>query len=108
MWVDLQSYYDHLAMFGIYGLLAPSAGFNLTIMQNTAKKIAQVWDFTQLFGWDFPMLAMNSVRLGDKEVAVKYLLDINFPLMMWGCQSVGLGLPRCISRVQVACYRQLL
>ena len=24
------------------------------------------------------MLAMNSVRLGDKEAAVKYLLDINF------------------------------
>jgi hypothetical protein len=48
-------------------------------MQNTAKKIAQVWDFTQLFGWDFPMLAMNSVRLGDKEGAVNYLLDVNFP-----------------------------
>lgn len=41
MWVDPQSYYDYLAMSGIYGL-PPSAGFNLTIMQNTAKKIAQV------------------------------------------------------------------
>jgi hypothetical protein len=79
MWVDPQSYYDHPAMSGIYGLLPPTAGFNLTIMHNTAEKIAQVWDFTQLFGWDFPMLAMNSVRLGDKEGAVKYLLDINFP-----------------------------
>jgi len=79
MWVDPQSYYDHPAMSGIYGLLPPTAGFNLTVMQNTAKKIAQVWDFTQLFGWDFPMLAMNSVRLGDKEGAVNYLLDVNFP-----------------------------
>jgi hypothetical protein len=66
-------------MSGIYGLLPPTAGFNFTIMQNAAKKIAQVWDFTPLFGWDFPMLAMNSARLGDKEGAVKYLLDVNFP-----------------------------
>jgi hypothetical protein len=79
MWVDPQTYYDHPAMSGIYGLLPPTSGFNLTIMNNTAKKIAEVWDFTQLFGWDFPMLAMNSVRLGDKAGAVNYLLDVNFP-----------------------------
>jgi len=79
MWVDPQTYYDHPAMSGIYGLLPPTSGFNLTVMKNTAKKIAEVWDFTQLFGWDFPMLAMNFARLGDKQGAVNYLLDVNFP-----------------------------
>jgi hypothetical protein len=31
-----------------------------------------------------PDVAMKSVRLGDKEVAVKYLLDINFPFDVVG------------------------
>jgi len=79
MWVDPQTYYDHPAMTGIYGLLPPTPGFHLIIMQNTAKKVAEVWNFRELFGWDFPMLAMNSLRLGDTEGAVAYLLDENFP-----------------------------
>lgn len=79
MWIDPNTFYDHPAMIGIYGLLPPTPGFNLTIMQNTADKIASIWDFTQLFGWDFPMLAMNAARLGRPEQAVEYLLDVNFP-----------------------------
>jgi hypothetical protein len=87
MWVDPNTYYDHPSMSGIFGLLPPATSssslpsninFNVTIMRNTAAKIGQKWNFTQLFGWDFPMLAMNSARLGDPETAVKYLLDENF------------------------------
>ncbi|KAF8864607.1 hypothetical protein BDZ45DRAFT_701717 [Acephala macrosclerotiorum] len=80
MWIDPNTYYDHPAMTGIYGLLPPPStpSFNLTIMSNTASKIAGIWDFTQLFGWDFPMLAMNAARLGELEKAAGYLLDSNF------------------------------
>jgi hypothetical protein len=35
------------------------------------------------------MLAMNSVRLGDKEVAVKHLLDITFPFDVVGMPIGG-------------------
>lgn len=65
-------------MIGIYGLLPPTAGFNLTIMRKTPDLIAQIWDFPYSYGWDFPMLAMNSARLGKLDQAVAYLLNENF------------------------------
>ncbi|KAG4412693.1 hypothetical protein IFR04_014158 [Cadophora malorum] len=85
MWIDPNTYYDHPGMTGIYGLLPPGPGFNLTVMQNTAEKVKSIWDFENLFGWDFPMLAMNAARLGDSEQAVEYLLD-----ELWMFDDVGM------------------
>ncbi|RDL36534.1 Uncharacterized protein BP5553_05886 [Venustampulla echinocandica] len=78
MWIDPVTYTDHPAMTGIYGLLPPTSDVNLTVVANTANKIASVWDFANLFGWDFPMLAMNAARLGRSDTAIEYLLDPNF------------------------------
>lgn len=78
MWLDPVTYTDHPAMTGIYGILPPTPDLNLSILHTTADKIEQLWDFENLFGWDFPMLAMNAVRLGRKSKAVEYLLDGNF------------------------------
>ncbi|KAI1820943.1 Six-hairpin glycosidase-like protein [Xylaria intraflava] len=69
---------DHPAMSAIFGLLPPpSSGppLNMTIVRNTAAKIREVWDWGDCWGWDFPMLAMNSMRLGDIDQAVEFLLD---------------------------------
>ncbi|KAJ5949529.1 hypothetical protein N7454_001113 [Penicillium verhagenii] len=69
---------DHPAMIGVYGLLPPpSTGvpLNLTTMRHTAELIKELWDFGDSYGWDFSMLAMNSLRLGDVDQAVAYLLD---------------------------------
>ncbi|KAI1737119.1 Six-hairpin glycosidase-like protein [Xylaria scruposa] len=69
---------DHPAMSAIFGLLPPpSSGppLNMTIVRNTADKIRDLWDRDDCWGWDFPMLAMNSLRLGDVDQAVAYLLD---------------------------------
>ncbi|KAI1855139.1 hypothetical protein JX266_000004 [Neoarthrinium moseri] len=68
---------DHPAMAGIFGLLPPpSSGpsLNMTLVQNTHDHISQLWDIGDCWGWDFPMLAMNSLRLGDVDQAVSYLL----------------------------------
>jgi hypothetical protein len=68
---------DHPAMSAIFGLLPPpSSGppLNMTVVQNTADKIRDLWDLNDCWGWDFPMLAMNSMRLGDVDQAVAYLL----------------------------------
>lgn len=65
-------------MAGIYGWLPPPMSgppLNLTIVNNTAQKILQLWDLEQSYGWDFSLLAMNSLRLGDVDQAVAYLLD---------------------------------
>lgn len=64
-------------MAGIYGWLPPpmsGPGLNLTIVQNTADKILELWDLEESYGWDFSLLAMNSLRLGDVDQAVAYLL----------------------------------
>jgi hypothetical protein len=69
---------DHPAMTGIYGLLPPpSTGppLNLTVLHHTADLINDLWDFADVYGWDFSMVAMNSLRLGDADQAVAYLLD---------------------------------
>ncbi|KAI2468270.1 Six-hairpin glycosidase-like protein [Annulohypoxylon bovei var. microspora] len=68
---------DHPAMSAIFGLLPPpSSGspLNMTVVRNTADKIRDLWDLEDCWGWDFPMLAMNSLRIGDVDQAVAYLL----------------------------------
>ncbi|KAI1438626.1 Six-hairpin glycosidase-like protein [Xylaria sp. CBS 124048] len=79
MWVPNSSTVtDHPAMSAIFGLLAPpSSGppLNMTIVRNTAEKIRDTWDLSDCWGWDFPMLAMNWLRLGDVDQAVRFLLE---------------------------------
>lgn len=65
-------------MIGIFGLLPPpSTGppLNLSAMRHTSKLIKERWDFGELYGWDFGMLAMNSLRLGNVDEAIAYLLN---------------------------------
>lgn len=68
---------DHPAMSGLFGLLPPpSSGppLDMTVVRNTADKTRDLWDIGDCWGWDFPMLAMNALRLGDVDQAVAYLL----------------------------------
>jgi hypothetical protein len=41
-------------------------------------RIIETWDFSKSYGWDFPMLAMTSLRLGNVNQAVRWLLDPHF------------------------------
>ncbi|KAI5928276.1 Six-hairpin glycosidase-like protein [Camillea tinctor] len=85
MWEDQTTVQDHPAMSAIFGLLPPPSNrsgdgdgdgepLNMTVVRNTADKIRDLWDLGDCWGWDFPMLAMNSLRLGDVDQAVAYLL----------------------------------
>ncbi|KAK4455455.1 Six-hairpin glycosidase-like protein [Podospora aff. communis PSN243] len=77
MWTDPATTNDHPAMAGIFGLLPPPLSgppLNESILRKTADMIHELWDLEQSYGWDFAMLAMNSLRLGDRERAVEYLL----------------------------------
>ena len=90
MWTDNKTTFDHPAMAGIYGWLPPPASgpsLNITIVSNTAARIRQLWALEDSYGWDFSMLAMNSLRLGDVDQAIEYLLhpvfkfdDAGYPL----------------------------
>lgn len=77
MWTDSTTTNDHPAMSGIFGLLPPpSSGPPLSpsALRDTADKIKSTWALDESYGWDFAMLAMNSLRLGDAAQAVEYLL----------------------------------
>lgn len=81
MWVDPETTYDHPAMAGIYGLLPPPESgppLDLAIVENTAEHIHRLWALDQSYGWDFSMLAMNSLRLGNVDQALQYLLHPNY------------------------------
>lgn len=77
MWTDNATTNDHPAMAGIYGLLPPprtGEPLDLGALRKTAGKIRELWALDYSYGWDFAMLAMNSLRLGDPDQAVEYLL----------------------------------
>jgi hypothetical protein len=78
MWTDNSTTYDHPAMAGIFGLLPPPTTgppLNMTVLRTTAALIKSRWALGDSYGWDFALLAMNSLRLGDVQGAVDYLLD---------------------------------
>ncbi|KFA56560.1 hypothetical protein S40293_01034 [Stachybotrys chartarum IBT 40293] len=81
MWIDPETVFDHPSMTGIYGVLPPPRSgepFNHTLLDNTAAKVWETWDLDAGYGWDFPMLAMNALRLGDVDRAVEYILHSSF------------------------------
>lgn len=84
MWTDPETVMDHPALTAIYGLLPPPSFapniLNNTILTATAAEVAHRWNFTDCWGWDFPMLAMNSVRLGDVKAVVAVPCGRVFPV----------------------------
>lgn len=78
MWTDPETVSDHPALVAAYGLLPPSPALNKPIISATAAQVARTWNFTDCWGWDFPMLAMTAARLGDVDAAVAYLVNENF------------------------------
>lgn len=81
MWVDPETFFDHPSMTAIYGLLPPPLSgepLNQQVLENTAARIWDQWDLDASYGWDFPMLAMNSLRLGIADRAIEYLLHSSF------------------------------
>lgn len=65
--------FDHPSMVGAFGIL-PGEKVNITTMENTLDKILDTWQFEEMWGWDFPMMAMTAARLGRPELAIDILL----------------------------------
>ncbi len=64
---------DHPSMLGAFGLIA-SDRISKEYMKNTLDKVLECWDFSTMWGWDFAMMAMTAVRLGDADTALNLLL----------------------------------
>jgi hypothetical protein len=75
MWTTYDYISDHPSQVAVYGLFPPTPGVDIGIVNATMMKINQVWNLTNSYGWDFPMLALTATRLGNSQQAVDYLLD---------------------------------
>lgn len=64
---------DHPSMLCSYGLI-DSGRVDARIMENSLKRVVESWDYTSLWGWDFAVMAMTAVRLGNPEYAIDLLL----------------------------------
>jgi hypothetical protein len=64
---------DHPSMVGALGIL-PGTMVDKNIMAKTLDKIFDSWQFDEVWGWDFPMMAMTATRLGRPDLAIKSLL----------------------------------
>jgi len=45
-----------------------------SIMKRSLARVLESWDLNELWGWDFPLMAMCAARLGEAELAIDLLL----------------------------------
>jgi len=64
---------DHPSVTAAFGLL-PGTGIDPDTMRHTLDWIWQNWNWPDTWGWDYPMLAMTSARLGEPDRAIDVLL----------------------------------
>lgn len=64
---------DHPSMLGAYGLIS-STRIDPKAMDRTLHRVMECWNYQTLWGWDFAMMAMTAVRLGEPELAIEILL----------------------------------
>ena len=64
---------DHPAVTGALGML-PGNGVDRETMGRTFDWIWENWNWTDTWGWDYPLLAMTAARLGEPERAIDALL----------------------------------
>ncbi len=93
---NFQSRQDHPTMLAPYGLLNDET-VDPDVMGRTLQAVLDTWDWDEkIWGWDYPMIAMTAVRLGEPEIALDILLrdaPHNRYLSNGHCPQEGAGLP---------------
>lgn len=69
--------HDHPSMLMAYGVLRGEMVDRET-MRRTLKKVMEVWQWETTWGWDYPVVAMTSAKLGERANAIDALL-LNTP-----------------------------
>lgn len=64
---------DHPSMLQDLGML-PQQDIDADIMARTLQTVIERWDYSTLWGWDFAVMAMTAVRLGQPKTALEQLL----------------------------------
>ncbi|MBN1518329.1 glycoside hydrolase family 65, partial [Candidatus Sumerlaeota bacterium] len=74
---------DHPSMLGALGMLPETPLVDPEIMRKTAQHVYETWQWSETWGWDYPMLAMSAARTGLPELAVDALF-IDSPKNRYG------------------------
>ena len=64
---------DHPSMLAALGFLSGD-GVERAVMRRTLLKTMKEWRWDQTWGWDYPLTALTSARLGETKIAVDALL----------------------------------
>lgn len=71
---NIASRHDHPTMLAPYGLLN-DATVDKMVMRQTLQAVLDSWDWKEkIWGWDYPMIAMTAIRLGEQQLALELLL----------------------------------
>lgn len=73
-YTDPEQMRDHPMVLGTYGMLPNWEAIDVEVMKNTLDTIMNNWNWPATWGWDYPMVAMCAVRLGEPETALDALL----------------------------------
>ncbi|WP_433937950.1 glycoside hydrolase family 65 [Paenibacillus lautus] len=65
--------HDHPSMLCALGVL-PGKLIDRETMRRTLWKVKDDWKWETAWGWDFPVCAMTAARLGERDLAVDFLL----------------------------------
>jgi hypothetical protein len=78
---------DHPSFVAALGLL-PGPGVDRAQMRRTLQAVLDHWDLRQTWGWDWPMLAMTAARLGERKLAVDFLLPTDAKNFQFGVSGM--------------------
>lgn len=64
---------DHPTLLGAYGFVA-SPRVDRAAMRRTLRRVFESWQWSDTWGWDYPLVAMTAARVGEPELAIDALL----------------------------------
>ncbi|KAJ7621325.1 hypothetical protein FB45DRAFT_992308 [Roridomyces roridus] len=68
-------------------------GLDLQTSKLTTEKVWGAWNISNVWGWDFPLLAMSAARIGEQEQAIEWLLHPLFQFDDAGMPVGGVRVP---------------
>ena len=67
--------FDHLDPIALFGFLPPVPGFDREIARCTVLEFAKDWNWDEVWGTDFPLMAMGAARMGEPMIAIDALFN---------------------------------
>ena len=64
---------DHPTLLGAYGFIA-SPRVDPEAMRRTLRRVFDSWQWSETWGWDYPLVAMTAARVGEPGLAIDALL----------------------------------